>query len=343
MGWFIHGAILLNQNLIFRVLEDRGTTFLVTDTDNQNTWKAETTGNIKKSAAEFQPTVGDWVQGSLQPGNWIHLEAIEPRKNLLARQAASGAGLQKLGANIDFLFIATALNQDFNLNRLDRFIAMAFTCNIQPVVLLTKVDLVEDPLTYLEETAHRFPGVDVHGVSALENWNLEALQNYLQAGFTVALVGSSGVGKSTLVNTLLGEAILDTGGIREDDGRGRHTTTHRSLHRLPNGAWLMDTPGLRSLSLWDGEEGIETLFQDIETWSRQCKFTDCAHQTEPGCQIQQALDNGELSEDRWNSYLKLQKEERFQRRKFDKQVAAEEKKRWKTIHKQVRERVRLKR
>lgn len=332
----------MNTNLVFRVLEDRGTTYLVSQNGEQ-TWLAEVSGNIKKSATEDQPTVGDWVYGVPQPGDWIYIEGIAPRKNLLARQSANADGLQKLGANIDFLLIATAVNQDFNLNRLDRYVAMAMACEIQPVILLTKIDLAEDPAEFLEQTAARFPTVDVHAVSAIENWNLEALQAYLQPDMTVAVVGSSGVGKSTLVNTVLGENVLDTGGIREDDGRGRHTTTHRSLHRLPNGAWLMDTPGLRSLALWDGDEGIDSIFQDIEALSRACKFTDCEHRTEPGCQIQKALQTGTLEDSRWQSYLKLKKEENFQRRKFDKQAASEEKKKWKAIHKQVRERVRLKR
>lgn len=329
----------MNTKLLFRVLEDRGTSFLISE-DGKKSWFAETSGNLKKSESQHQPTVGDWVQGTPQPGDWIYIEAVEERKNLLTRQAVGGTGLQKLCANIDYLFIATALNQDFNLNRLDRYVAMALSCKIQPVILLTKVDLVDNPQDYLDQTARRFSSVDVHGVSAKEVWNIEALEKYLQPDITVALVGSSGVGKSTLVNHLMGKEVLDTGGIREDDGRGRHTTTHRSLHRLNSGAWLMDTPGLRSLALWDAEEGLGSLFQDIENLSKSCKFTDCAHQTEPGCRILNALESGELEESRWNSFLKLKKEENFHQRKVDKAAASQEKKKWKSLHKQLRERTR---
>jgi ribosome biogenesis GTPase / thiamine phosphate phosphatase len=331
----IHGAIQLNTN-IFRVLEDRGTSFLVTQ-DGEQTWTAEISGNLKKSDSELQPTVGDWVQGVWQPGDWIYIEAVEPRQNLLARQDSKGGGLQKLGANLDYLFIATALNQDFNLNRLERFVAMSFTCGIQPVILLTKVDLVENPIEFIETTAARFPGIDVHGISATENWNIDSLKAYLQAGLTVGLVGSSGVGKSTLTNRLLGQEMMDTGGIRENDGRGRHTTTHRSLHLLQSSAWLMDTPGLRSLNIWDADEGLGELFQDIEKRSQNCKFTDCQHRSEPGCQILQALENGDLEAGRWENYLKLKKEEDFQKRKNDKHAASVERKRWKSITQSLRE------
>lgn len=294
-------------------------------------------GQLKKTISEFQPTVGDWVQGTYQPGDWIYIESVLERKNLLARKSSDGKNPQKLGANIDYLLIASALNQDFNLNRIDRYVAMAYNSGIIPVILLTKADLVENPVEYLDQTSERFPFIDIHGISTTENWNLECLENYLKPDFTVAIVGSSGVGKSTLVNKVFGEDILETGNIREDDGKGKHTTTHRSLHRLPNGAWLMDTPGLRSVGLWDASEGVSYLFQDIESWALECKFTDCSHQSEPGCRIQRALQNGELDSEKWKNYLKLKKEESFQLRKIDKSEAAKEKKKWKTIHQNLKE------
>ena len=326
---------------IYRVLEDRGFSFLLSDEQGRE-WTGEARGNLRKAPVEEQPTVGDWVHGLPQPGDWISIEAVEPRMNLLRRQA-SGGGLQKLGANVDVLWIACALNQDFNLNRLDRYVAMALACEVQPVILLTKADLVEDPVAFLDETAARFSGVDVHALSVTENWNLEALDRYLRRDQTVALMGSSGVGKSTLVNHRLGQNVLETGAIREDDGKGRHTTTHRSLHRLPNGAWLMDTPGLRSLALWDGEEGLEALFADLKVYAEQCRFRDCAHESEPGCRVREALASGVIAPERWASYQKLLAEQAYLRRKVDPVARAEEQKRWKQIHRDLRARTKMKR
>lgn len=331
----------MNDKLIFRVLEDRGTTLLVSQNGKQ-TWSAQLSGKLRNSESIDQPTVGDWVEGSPQPGDWIYIESVRPRMNLLSRQSVSGKGAQKLGANVDYLFIATALNQDFNLNRLDRFVAMALNSQVQPVIILTKIDLVENPEDFLDRTAERFPDVNIHAISTLENWNLESLNIYFQPDLTVALMGSSGVGKSTLVNTILKSEVLDTGEIRADDGKGKHTTTHRSLHFTENGAWLMDTPGLRGLELWDGEEGLQSLFGDIESLAGLCKFTDCQHETEPGCQIQAHLESGELDSERWKSYLKLKREEGRQKRKVDKAEASKEKQKWKARSKELRKRIQVK-
>ena len=322
----------------FRVLEDRGQHFLLTY-DGKKTWLGELNGRLKKRAVEEKPTTGDLVRGVLQPGDWINIEEVLPRKNLLVRQAAGMQELQKLGANIDYLFVAMAMNQDFNLTRLDRYISMSLACHIQPVVVLTKADLAEDPYHLLDQTGGRFPNLEIHAISVKEGWNLDSLQKYLQPGLTVALVGSSGVGKSTLTNCLVGSDILDTGEIREDDGKGKHTTSYRSLHLLENGAWIMDTPGLRSLALWSAEEGLSQLFEDIEALRLKCRFNDCRHESESGCQILQALETGAIEEERWQSYLKLKREQDFLKRKTDKAAESRQKEVWKKRTKQFRQKL----
>lgn len=330
----------LKNEMSFRVLEDRGQHFLLT-IDGVKTWLGELNGRLKKGEVEGKPTTGDMVRGILQPGDWISIEEVLPRKNLLVRQAAGSQDLQKLGANIDYLLVAMAMNQDFNLNRLDRYVSMSLACQIQPVVVLTKADLAEDPYHLLDQTGARFPDLEIHAISVKEGWNLDSLQKYLQAGLTVALVGSSGVGKSTLTNCLLGAEVLDTGEIREDDGKGKHTTSYRSLHLLHNGAWIMDTPGLRSLALWSAEEGLSQLFEDIENLRLQCRFNDCRHETEPGCKILSALQSGVLEEQRWQSYLKLKREQDFLKRKTDKAAASAQKEVRKKRTKQFRQQTKV--
>lgn len=323
-----------------RVLEVHTSTYVVM-TEDKKTLEARLNGNLIKMSDSERPTVGDWVYGELQPGNWVYVNEVQERKNILQRWGADG-NPQALGANLDFLFIVCALNQDFNLNRLERYVSMAYACQIQPVIVLSKVDLVDNPETFLDSTAERFPAVDIHAISTTEIWNLDSLYRYFTDNSCVGVVGSSGVGKSTLVNFFLGKNIMQTGDIRADDGRGKHTTTHRSLHLLENGAWLMDTPGLRSLALWAGDEGTDLVFSDIVDLGYKCRFKDCQHQTEPGCQIRAALENGTLSPVRWNNYGKLQREEAFRRRKHDKAEASEQKKVWKQRNQQLRKKLKQK-
>lgn len=332
----------MNSENYFRVVEDRGTSFLVS-TDGHKTYKAELDGLLKQKNEIEKPVVGDWVVGDLQPGEWLYIHKVVHRKNILRRKAANEdrrvQHSQNLAANVDFLWILSSLNEDYSLNRIERYVAMAISCNVQPVIILSKVDLVENQVHYVDEVAQRFSGIDVHGVSVTHGWNLECFDRYLLPEKTVALMGSSGVGKSTLINHLMEQNILKTQEVREDIGTGRHTTTTRSLHRLPQGAWLMDTPGLRSLALWDGENGLQTIFADIESISLRCRFSNCTHQTEPGCAIQEALTNHALSQERWENYLKLMKEQNYLRRKEDLGEAMKHKNRWKSI---AKERWRLK-
>ena len=199
-----------------------------------------------------------------------------------------------LAANVDAVFLVMSLNEDFNVRRLERYLTMAWESGAQPVIVLTKTDLCPDfELRVLEVEAIAF-GVPVHAISSLTGDGLDLVRAHLSPGRTIALLGSSGVGKSTLVNTLAGEELLATQEIREDDGEGRHTTTHRQLVLLPGGGLVLDTPGMRELQLWESSDGLAETFGDVEELAAQCRFSDCAHRTEPGCAVQAALEDGTL-------------------------------------------------
>jgi ribosome biogenesis GTPase len=220
------------------------------------------------------------------------------------------------------------MNEDFNLRRLERYLTTAWESGAKPVIVLTKTDLCPDyELRVLEVEAVAF-GVPVHAISNLTGDGLDLVRGHLGQGRTIALLGSSGVGKSTLVNTLAGEELLATQEIREDDGEGRHTTTHRQLVVLPDGGLVLDTPGLRELQLWESSDGLSETFGDVEELAAQCRFSDCAHRTEPGCAVQAALEDGTLPFGRWASYKKLQRELAHLERRLDKRLQSEERKRW---------------
>lgn len=288
------------------------------------------------------PAVGDWVvlQGTGDPTRVV-ISAIFERGSLLGR-AAIGSGAKRetqvIAANVDWVLIATSANEDFNLRRLDRYVALARSAGAKPVVLLTKSDLTEDIAKYEREVSARYPSVSVHLLRALERDPSNELASYLAEGETSVVVGSSGVGKSTLLNRLLGAELLATREIRIEDGRGRHTTSSRYLFRLPGRGVLIDTPGMRELAMTDAEGGIEESFVEIETLVRGCRFGNCEHRTEPGCRVREALQSGELSEDLWESYQKLVREVRHQQRKADPTLQAQQKKDWKRITKNHRAR-----
>lgn len=270
-----------------------------------------------ESRSQF-PSVGDWVLAEPLPGeSRAVIHVLLPRASYMSRrEAGSVPDEQVIAANMDTVFIVNALNQDFNLRKIERYLIAVWESGAQPVVVLTKADLCSsDPDEYVSQVASSAPGVPVHAVSSLAGKGMEAISPYLQPGRTVAITGSSGAGKSTLLNWLSGQELQRVHGVREDDARGRHTTTHRELFILPGGAVMVDTPGMRELQLWDSAEGWEEAFSDIENLAARCRFHDCSHRSEPGCAVRAALDEGTLDVGRYANYKKTQKELVFQKRK----------------------------
>ena len=289
------------------------------------------------------PVVGDWVVVAPRPDDSSGtITAVLPRHTKFSRKTAwQAAEEQVLAANVDVAFLVTSLNEDLNLRRLERYLILAWESGARPVVVLTKADLHPAPELAVAEVATIAGGVPIQVISSLTGDGLDEVRAMLGPGSTAVLLGSSGVGKSTLVNTLAGEELLATQELRSD-GKGRHTTTHRELVQLPTGGLVIDTPGIRELQLWVADEGIDEAFEDITELFTRCRFSDCAHDREPGCAVHAALDDGTLTAERWDSYLKLQRELEHLDRKLDKRAASEARKRWKALGQEGRENMRLK-
>ena len=261
------------------------------------------------------PVVGDEVEITVNPYGDSLIQAIRPRKTVFCRPDRGGHAdgfvktlqVQPLVANIDYVFIITSLNHDFSMNRIARYAAMAVSGGAVPVAVLTKADLCPDPENMETKVTSLSSDLQAVTVSAYTGYGMERLRAYFSPGVTIALLGSSGAGKSTLINTLAGQKIMQTGGVREEDSKGRHTTTHREMIEL-NGVSFIDTPGLRELGMIDAEEGIAGTFADIADLISQCAFSDCTHRNEPGCAVRQALEDGSLAPERWKIYSRLEKE-----------------------------------
>ena len=280
------------------------------------------------------PAVGDWVVVCDAPGERFAIEALLPRRTKVSRKTPwLKAEEHILVANVDTVFLVAGLDGDFNPRRLERYLIAAWDSGADPVIVLTKLDVLDDP-GKLAEAESIAVGVPIFAVSNVTGEGLDDLRALLQPARTFVLLGSSGTGKSTLVNQLAGKVVMETGGLRKGDGRGRHTTRHRQLLVMPDGAILIDTPGLRELQVWEGD--IDSAFADIAELAAQCKFNDCAHSTEPDCAVREALETGELDEGRWANYVKLERELRSIEARSSRRIQRELKSRWRARARETR-------
>ncbi|OLR61962.1 ribosome small subunit-dependent GTPase A [Anaerostipes sp. 992a] len=297
------GRVLSQSRDLYRVISEQGELL------------AKISGKFRyevKNQTDY-PAVGDFVvmdRSHDANGNGI-IHCVLPRKSVFLRKSAGIASKEQvIAANVDTVFLCMSMNQDYNLRRMERYLTLAWESGAIPVIVLTKADLCNDVYEKLCEVAAIAPGVDILDISTHTKGGWEKIRPYLAYGKTAAFLGSSGVGKSTLINCLLGRKVLDTQVIRQDD-KGRHTTTRRELLLLPEGGILMDTPGMRELGMWDEAEGLERTFTDVESYFDKCRFRNCTHTNEPGCAIHAAINAGELSKERWDSYCKLRSEDAY--------------------------------
>ena len=287
-------------------------------------YAAELTGRLRRDAAPGElPVVGDWVAVRLlaQEQRAVIAACLPRRSALLRKRVGTASAPQVMAANLDVVYVVSALDPDFNPRRIERALALIWESGAQPVLLLSKLDLCDDPEPYLQAAREVALGVDVYALSAQTGEGVDVAFAGLRSGTTAALIGMSGVGKSTLLNRLLGQDQQRTAAVRESDARGKHTTTRRELFVLASGALLIDTPGMRELGMFEGEEGLQSAFDDVQTLAADCRFADCGHGGEPGCALRSAIERGELSEERLRSYQKLERELAHEARRHDQQAA----------------------
>ncbi len=321
------------QNLIpARIAREHKNIYIVLDQDGE--MLAEVSGKFRhlaNSKGGF-PAVGDWVGLTRRDDNRATIHALLPRQSAFVRKVAGvETEEQVVAANIDTIFIVCGLDSNYRLRRIERYLTLAWESGAVPVILLNKSDICRDLSLRISEVETLAIGVSVHAISATTGAGLDALSQYLKPGRTAAFLGSSGVGKSSIINSLLGDERLAVNAVREDDSRGRHTTTSRELLLLPDGGIVIDTPGMRELQVWGDDEGLRQTFDDIEALGVQCRFRDCSHLKEPGCAVRDAIEKGKLDPDRFQSYLKLRKELEYLAARQILKANAVEKLKWKQI------------
>ena len=304
---------------------------------------AQISGRLRyqSTTGDQYPAIGDWVV--VEPQNdqsksVIH--AVLPRQSKFSRKEPwLKTREQVIAANVDTIFIVSGLDgsRSLNLRRMERYLTLTWNSGAVPVIVLNKVDLCPDIDRCVREIEPVATGVPIHPVSAKERIGLDALKAYIARGETVAFLGSSGVGKSALINALLGVEYQEVGGVRQSDGKGRHTTSQRDLILLPDGGAVIDTPGMREIQIWTDEENSQHAFKDIETLAQECRFKDCQHRTEPGCAVRAAIQKGDLDVKRFDNYLKMQKEMHHLISRQDNKIRIEEKRKWKNISKLVKD------
>lgn len=298
------GRVIAQYNNIYRVVTNNGEI------------QGEISGRMKGVTIGMNlrwdklPLVGDWVYLREYPREEkAVIHGVLPRKSIISRKAAGkGVDEQYIAANLDYIFIVTSLNNEFNLRRIERYLILGWESGAIPVIILTKADLCDDIPDKIREVQSIAPSVSIHVISSIKNEGVEELKPYFYKYKTVGLLGSSGVGKSTLINCLKGEDIQRVNEIRKNDDRGKHTTTHRELIQLPDGGLVIDTPGMRGIQMLEIDDGISQLYNDIEDLAKQCRFNDCIHESEPGCAVKGAVDEGTLQLERLTSYNKMQRE-----------------------------------
>ncbi len=291
-------------------------------------------GRLNHLKESLFPVIGDWVLVADKVIN-----DVLPRKNTLSRGASGARGKhdmqpnkeQVIAANLDTVFIVSGTDRDFNIRRIERYLTLVYNCGLNPVIILTKADLHQDPEHFVSDVEDIAFGVPVHLVSANESHGLMSLETYISQGQTISMVGSSGAGKSTLINRLYGKIVQSTNNVSEHVGKGKHTTTNRSLILMPQGGMVIDNPGIREIGFWDDGGGLDVAFPEIEDLSKTCRFHDCSHSHEPGCQVLHGITIGTIKQSRLDSYQKMKRELAYLSDRQQKSADRVEKERWKGV------------